>query len=142
MILWEQVKTTAWFYVSKESSLQGLTREELIEALDADPNLLPKIVCQGACLAGTRPYWRNRLMGLEAMARFLSPAASPVFVTFSCADMQWHDLQHHLPHFSDSCFSDYLTGNDQTWQWIVWDNIQDHPHVVAEFLDIQFCLFL
>jgi hypothetical protein len=56
MILRERAKTTARFYVSKESSLQGLTREELIEALDADPNLLPKIVCQGACLTGTHPY--------------------------------------------------------------------------------------
>jgi hypothetical protein len=45
MILWERVKTTAQFYVSKESSLQGLTCKELIEALDADPNLLPKIIC-------------------------------------------------------------------------------------------------
>jgi hypothetical protein len=76
-------------------------------------------------------------MGLEAIAWFLSPATSPVFVTFSCADMQWHDLQYHLPHFSD-----YLTGNNQAQQWIVWDNIQDHPHVVAGFLDLWFCLFL
>jgi ATP-dependent DNA helicase PIF1 len=44
MILWEWAKTTARFYISKEFSLQGLTREELIEALDADPNLLPKII--------------------------------------------------------------------------------------------------
>jgi ATP-dependent DNA helicase PIF1 len=88
MILRERAKTAARFHVSKESGLQDLTREELVEALDTDPNLLPRIVHQGACLAGTRPYWRNPLMGLEAMARFLSPAASPVFVTFSCADMQ------------------------------------------------------
>jgi hypothetical protein len=87
MILREQAKTTAQFYVSKESSLQGLTREELIEALDVDPNLLPKIICQGTCLAGTYPYWQNHLMGFKAIAWFLSPATSLVFVTFSCADM-------------------------------------------------------
>jgi hypothetical protein len=87
MILWEQAKTTAWFYVSKESSLQGLTYKELIEALNADPNLLPKIIYQGACLTGTHPYWQNYLMGLKAMACFLSLAASLVFVTFSYTNM-------------------------------------------------------
>jgi ATP-dependent DNA helicase PIF1 len=133
----QRAKSTARFYVSKVSRLQDLTREELAEALDTDPALLPQIVRQGSCLPSTRPYWRTRGNGLQAQARCLSPVASPVFVTFSCADMQWHDLQRHLPRFQE-----YLTGNDLARQRIVWDNIQDNPHIVAHYLDLRFRAFL
>jgi ATP-dependent DNA helicase PIF1 len=133
----QRVRSTAHFYVSRTSYLKGLTREELAEALNTDANLLPQIVRQGAFLPGTRPYWRNRAGGLQAHARFLSQSTAPVFVTFSCADMQWHDLQRHLPRFTD-----YLTGDDRARQRIVWSNIQDYPHIVAHYLDIRFRAFL
>ena len=78
---------SARFYVSKASGLKDLTRDELAEALLADEALLPLIVCQGSALNRTRPFWRNKSNHLQAQARFLSPGMSPVFVTFSAADI-------------------------------------------------------
>ena len=137
MYMRQKARSTAQFYVSRSSYIKDLTREELTEALDTDTNLLPQIVRQGTLLPGTRPYWRSRFSNLLAHARFLSPSAAPVFLTLSCADMQWYDLQRHLPRFAD-----YLTGDDQTRQRIVWSNIQDYPHVVAHYLDIRYRTFL
>jgi ATP-dependent DNA helicase PIF1 len=137
MYMRQKARSTAHFYVSRTSYIKDLTREELTDALNTDANLLPQIVRQGALLPGTRPFWRNRSGSLQAHARFLSRSAAPVFVTFSCADMQWHDLQRHLPQFAD-----YLTGDDSTRQRIVWSNIQDYPHIVAHYLDIRFRAFL
>jgi ATP-dependent DNA helicase PIF1 len=137
MYMRQKARSTAQFYVSRTSNIKDLTREELMEALNTDANLLPQIVRQGALLPGTRPYWRNRGGSLQAHARFLSPSAAPVFLTLSCADMQWHDLQRHLPRFTD-----YLTGDDRTRQRIVWSNVQDYPHLVAHYLDIRFRAFL
>jgi hypothetical protein len=133
----QKARSTAQFYVSRTSNIKDLTREELTEALETDASLLPQIVRQGALLPGTRPYWRNRSGSLQAHARFLSPSAAPVFLTLSCADMQWHDLQRHLPRFAD-----YLTGDDRTRQRIVWSNVQDYPHIIAHYLDIRFRAFL
>jgi ATP-dependent DNA helicase PIF1 len=137
MYMRQQARSTARFYVSRTSNIKDLTREELVEALDMDASLLPQIVRQGARLPGTRPYWRSCGSSLQAHARFLSPSAAPVFLTLSCADMQWHDLQRHLPRFAD-----YLAGDDQTRQRIVWSNIQGYPHIVAHYLDIRFRAFL
>ncbi|OBT60171.1 hypothetical protein VE03_10249 [Pseudogymnoascus sp. 23342-1-I1] len=77
----QKARSTAQFYVSRASHLKDLTREELGDALRADAGLLPQI----------------------AHARFLSRDAAPVFATFSCADMQWHELQRHLPRVAESC---------------------------------------
>jgi ATP-dependent DNA helicase PIF1 len=137
MIMRKAARSTAQFYVSRASVLKDLTREELAEALHTDKSLLPQIVRQAAVLPGTRPYWANRGGNLLAHARFLSSHAAPVFVTFSCADMQWHELQRHLPRFTD-----YNTGEARTRQRIVWSNIQDYPHIVAHYLDIRFRAFL
>jgi ATP-dependent DNA helicase PIF1 len=137
MYMRQKARSTAQFYVSRTSNIKDLTREELTEALETDASLLPQIVRQGALLPGTRPYWRNRSGSLQAHARFLSPSAAPVFLTLSCADMQWHDLQRHLPRFTD-----YLTGDDRTRQRIVWSNVQDYPHIIAHYLDIRFRAFL
>jgi hypothetical protein len=137
MYMRQRARSTAHFYVSRTSYLKDLTREELTAALNTDANLLPQIVRQGARLPGTRPYWRNRSGDLQAHARFLSPSTAPVFLTLSCADMQWHDLQRHLPRFAD-----YLTGDDRIRQRIVWSNVQEYPHVVAHYLDLRFRAFL
>jgi hypothetical protein len=88
LIMRRKASGSARFYVSKASGLKDLSRDELTEALLADEALLPQIVRQGSGLTGTRPYWRNKSSSLQAQARFLSPSMSPVFVTFSAADMQ------------------------------------------------------
>jgi hypothetical protein len=88
----QKARSTAQFYVSQTANIKDLTCEELSEALDTDASLLPQIVRQGALLPGTRLYWQNCSGSLQAHARFLSLSAAPVFLTFSCADMQWYDL--------------------------------------------------
>jgi ATP-dependent DNA helicase PIF1 len=130
-------RSMAQFYVSRTSGLTGLNREELTAALNTDAALLPQIVRQGARLPGTRPYWQNRGSGLQAHARFLCTDTAPVFLTLSCADMQWHDLQRHLPRFDE-----YVAGDDRTRQRIVWANVQDYPHIVAHYLDIRVRAFI
>ena len=87
LIMRRRAGGSARFYVSKASGLKDLTREELATALLTDHTLLPQIVRQGSMLTGTRLFWMNRCSSLQAQARFLSLEKSPVFVTFSVADM-------------------------------------------------------
>lgn len=131
-----RANSSARFYVSKASGLKDLTRDELAEALLADDALLSQIVRQGSNLTGTRPFWRNKSSSLQAQARFLSPGMSPVFLTFSAADMQWHDLHRHFPGFSDVALAD-----DPTRRRFVWDGVQSHPHLIASYLVIRFQAF-
>ena len=56
---------------------------------------------------------------------------SPVFVTFSAADMQWQDLYRHF-----SGFSDVVTADDRTQRTFIWDRVQHNPHIVAHYLVI------
>jgi Helitron helicase-like domain at N-terminus len=87
-------RRSAKYFVDKNSNLAGLSWEELEMELQNKNDLLPKIVRMGFSLSGTRPFWKSKLNGLEAQARFLD--SSPVFLTFSCADMQW-DMMSTLP---------------------------------------------
>src|ERR1700689_5565816 len=54
-----------------------------------------------------------------------------MFVTFSCADMQWDDLQRHLPGYDE-----WRNGNARERTKIVWENVQKNPNIVPEGLDI------
>jgi hypothetical protein len=109
LLMRRRASNSARFYVSKASGLKDLTREELTEALQVDDSLLPQIVRQGSTLTGTRPFWRNKGTSLQAQARFLTPIMSPVFVTFSAADMQWEDLHRHFPGYSTVATEDDRT---------------------------------
>ncbi len=62
---------------------------------------------------------------------------SPVFITFSCADLQWHDLHRQLPRYDN-----FLAGNSIIRRRIVWENVQDCPHIVAYYLYLRFRAFL
>ena len=97
----QRANSLACFYVSKVSGLKDLSQDELTEALLTDNALLSQIVCQGLDLTGTCLFWRNKNNHLQAQACFLSPGMSPVFITFSVADMQWQDLHQHFPGFLD-----------------------------------------
>jgi hypothetical protein len=136
LLMRRKASNSARFYVSKASGLKDLSREELTEALQTDESLLPQIVRQGSTLTGTRPFWRNKGTSLQAQARFLTPSMSPVFVTFSAADMQWEDLHQHFPGYST-----VSTEDDHTRRKFIWDMVQNHPHIVAHYLDIRFRLF-
>lgn len=97
LLMRRRASSLARFYISKVLGLKDLTREELMEALQMDESLLPEIVRQGSKLTGTRPFWRNKGIRLQAQARFLTPSMSPAFVTLSAADMQREDLHRHFP---------------------------------------------
>jgi helitron helicase-like protein len=94
-----RARRSAKYFVDKNSDLAGLSREDLERELQNKDDLLRKIVRMGCSLSGTRPFWGSKLNGLEAQARFLD--SSPVFLTFSCADMQWDDLHRHLPRYDE-----------------------------------------
>jgi ATP-dependent DNA helicase PIF1 len=136
ILIRRKANNSARFYVSKVSSLKDMTRDELTDALLADEGLLPQIVRQGSHLNGTRPFWRNKSNSLQAQARFLSPDISPVFVTFSAADMQWQDLHRHFPGFSD-----LTTADDRTRRTFIWDGVQKNPHIVAHYLVLRLRAF-
>ena len=136
LLMRRRANGSARFYVSKASGLKNLSRDELMEALLTDDSLLPQIVRQGSDLTGTRPFWRNKGNHLQAQARFLSPSMSPVFVTFSAADMQWQDLHRHFPGFSD-----VATADDRTRRTFIWDGVQHNPHIVAHYLVIRLQAF-
>jgi ATP-dependent DNA helicase PIF1 len=137
LLMRRTANSSARFYVSKASGLKDLSREELTEALLTDEALLPQIVRQGSHLTGTRPYWRNKSNSLQAQARFLSPGMSPVFVTFSAADMQWQDLHRHFPGFAGVATADSATRRKFTW-----DQVQIQPHLIAHYLTIRFQAFM
>ena len=59
-----------------------------------------------------------------------------LFFTFSAADMQWFDLQRHMPRFDE-----YLTGDELVKKRIVRDNLQSQPHIAAGWLFRRFELF-
>jgi ATP-dependent DNA helicase PIF1 len=61
---------------------------------------------------------------------------SPVFITFSAADMQWQDLHRHFPGFSD-----VDTADDRTQRTFIWDGVQHNPHIVAHYLVIRLQAF-
>ena len=137
MIMRRKAASAARFYVSKASGLKDLTREELTAALQDDTQLVDQIVRQGSDLTGTRPFWRNKSNSLTAQARFLSQDASPVFVTFSAADMQWQDLHRHFTGWEG------VVGATDTVRFqFIWKAIQDNPHVVAHYLQIRFRTFV
>ena len=136
ILMRRKANSSARFYVSKASGLKDMTREELADALLADEGLLPYIVRQGSHLTGTRPFWKNKSNSLQAQARFLSPSTSPVFVTFSAADMQWQDLHRHFPSLTDLAAAD-----DRTRRTFVWDGVQRNPHIVAHYLVLRLRAF-
>lgn len=137
ILMRQKAASAARFYVSKASGLKDLTREELTAALEDDTRLVDQIVRQGSDLTGTRPFWRNKGNNLTAQARFLSQDTSPVFVTFSAADMQWQDLHRHFTGW------EAVTGAiDTVRHQFIWKAIQDNPHIVACYLQIRFRMFV
>ena len=132
LLMRRKANTAARFYVSKASGLRDLDREELADALQTDESLLPQIVRQGSSLTGTRPFWRNKSSHLHAQACFLSQDMSPVFITFSNADMQWQDLHRHFPGWSE-----VSQANDSVRRRFIWDRVQDQPHIIAHYVTIR-----
>jgi ATP-dependent DNA helicase PIF1 len=136
ILMRRKANNSARFYVSKASGLKDMTRDELRDALLADEGLLAQIVRQGSHLNGTRPFWRNKSNSLQALARFLSPSTSPVFVTFSAADMQWQDLHRHFPGGAD-----LAAANDRIRKTFIWEGVQQNPHIVAHYFVLRLRAF-
>src|SRR5580692_1433760 len=132
LLMRRKANAAARFYVSKASGLKDLNREELADTLLTDDHLLPQIVRQGSALMGTCSFWRNKSNHLYAQARFLSQDMSPVFITFSCADMQWQDLHRHFPGWSE-----VSRAGETVRRRFIWDRVQDQPHLIAHYLTIR-----
>ena len=98
LLLRERARKSAHYFVKKNSFLNDLSLEDLEQQLHNNDSTLNNIVHQGSSLNGTQPFWHIKGSQLLTQAHCL-PHLSPIFVTFSCADHQWEDLQHHLPHF-------------------------------------------
>ena len=137
IIMRRKAAKAARFYVSKASGLKDMNREELTAALQADSQLIDLVVRQGSELTGTRPFWRNKSNSLVAQARFLSGDMSPVFITFSAADMQWRDLHRQFPDWAT-----VENGSETARRQFIWDGIQNYPHIVAHYLQIRFRTFI
>ena len=136
MIMRRKAAEAARFYVSKASGFKDMSRDELATALQADERLVDHVVRQGAQLTGTRPFWRRKSNSLTAQARFLSHEMAPVFVTFSAADMQWQDLHRHLPGWAD-----VESATDAVRRKLIWQGIQEYPHLAAHYLQIRLQVF-
>jgi hypothetical protein len=61
---------------------------------------------------------------------------SPVFLTFSAADIQWQDLHRHFPGWADVAVAD-----DRIRHSFAWDGVQNNPHIIAEYLVIRLRMF-
>ena len=60
-----------------------------------------------------------------------------VFLTFSAADMQWPDLHKHFLGYSRATDGDYHMLRE-----LVWDGVQNQPHIVAHYLLFRFEAFV
>lgn len=47
--------------------------------------------------------------------------------------MQWQDLHRHFPGFSD-----VATANDTVRRRFIWNQVQNHPHLIAHYLVLRF----
>ncbi len=99
-----------------------------------DGRLADRIARRANKLRGTRLYWQQARRELEA---FVYDLGCPhLFFTFSTADLQWWDLQMQMPDFET-----YMDAGEQEQAKLAWKNLQENPHIVAEYLDKRFKLF-
>ena len=86
-------------------------------------------------LLGTRLYWNIKRSNLQAMAKSL-PKPPSLFFTLSSADHQWADLFKHFPNREG-----YFAAPEASRHNIAWRLVQEHPHIVADYLERRFSLF-
>ncbi|CAI7566282.1 unnamed protein product [Penicillium viridicatum] len=75
-------------------------------------------------VAERRKYWHLR------------KNAHNLFLTLSTADLHWDDLMCHLPNYPE-----WLAGDAATRRRIARNNLQNNPHIIAQWFDIRFRLF-
>jgi hypothetical protein len=130
----QRSSTQARYVVNNVKDLNRLSFEELEDRLNSDDSLLNKVARAGSNLLGTRPYWARVRSDLLAQARFMTYSA--VFITFSCADMQWHDLHRHFPGWEE-----FEGATDAAKSKFVWNSVRDNPHIIAKYLDLKLKAF-
>lgn len=124
----------ARYVVNNVKDLNRLSFDEFEERLNSDSGVLNKVARAGSNLLGTRPYWARVRSDLMAQARFMKHSA--VFLTFSCADMQWHDLHCHFPGWQE-----FEGATDAARSKFIWKSVQENPHIVAKYLDLKLKAF-
>jgi hypothetical protein len=130
----QRSSTQARYVVNNAKDLSRLSFEEFQERLSADSGFVDNVARAGSNLLGTRPYWARVRSDLLAQARFTKDSA--VFITFSCADMQWHDLHRHFPGWEE-----FQGATDTAKSQFIWKSVQDNPHIVAKYLDLKLKAF-
>ena len=134
----QRVGNTSRWFVKKSGDEKRLNIDGLRELMEQESSnqssLLNRIYRYGGSLLGTRSFWNSKRRHLEAYARNLG--CRILFFTFSAADMQWHDLQRHMPRFDE-----YLTGDLARKRRIVRENIQNQPHIAAAWFVRRFEIF-
>lgn len=128
-------KQASWVCRNTNTDVDFEGLQELIRNGD-DQGLVGRISRSAAQLRGTRPYWGKKRSELEAMIHNLS---SPhLFFTFSAADIQWHDLQRHMPGFRGQ--GDEFV-RDPNRHRTAMKNLAENPHIAADYLVRRFEAF-
>lgn len=122
-------------FFARKSDQGNLSREELRELFEGDTSeanaLTGSIVSFSSAMRGTPPYWAARRRELAA---YVSNLGSPhLFVTLSAADLHWHDLMRHMPHFEE-----WLNGRPDVRNRIARINLRDNPHIAAYWFHARF----
>ena len=138
MLLRKQAASTSRYYCKQNTETERLSNEELLESIrNADnSHLADSIARYSTHIRGSRPYWKNALGEIKAFTYDLGKPS--VFFTVSAADLQWWDLQLHMPNAST-----YQDPNktEKERARIAWQNLQDKPHIAADYLSRRWRLF-
>ncbi|KAJ5054220.1 uncharacterized protein L3040_000501 [Drepanopeziza brunnea f. sp. 'multigermtubi'] len=131
-----KVAKVSSYFVKSRKDIKDLGIDGLRDQLEEQPALLNQIVRCGQAIDGTRPFWKKQGYQLEALAKS-QPNATAAFLTWSVADMQWEDLQRHLPRYDE-----YKAANQAERAKIVWVNVQENPAIIAHYIYIRWQAFL
>ncbi|EEQ31187.1 ATP-dependent DNA helicase PIF1 [Microsporum canis CBS 113480] len=136
-MLREQTFSSANWYIKQNRDTADLTMDKIRQELLQTENstLLRHIMRRAEPIKGTRPFWNGERYKLETIARWLG--VNCLFVTFSAADVQWEDLQRHMPRYREW----REAGSDLERSRIANKNLQDNPHIASAYLEKRFNTF-
>lgn len=130
-----QTKSLSRYYVRRYKADEALTVRDIAGMLEEEAGRLSERIRRSAVtLRGSSVYWGQRARDLKAMVRQLGTPA--VFFTFSAADIQWPDLQTHMP------LQPSREETDQERQRRGAINLNENPAIAAWWFQNRFQLYL
>ena len=128
-------KRAAAYYVGRNDDDAALSAADIRDLLGDDASRLAgRVFRMGATLRGSSAYWGQRARDLQQMVRQLGPPCA--YFTLSAADMQWPDLQRHMPSQPSSVEA------ERDRQRRTASNVNDNPAITAWYFQKRFELFL